>query len=152
MGGWLRTRAGRAVRNETGIDFKTLRRRFRKVKFRKTADGGIGGAWVGLNPVDLKYLSPTQDNAGVTAGPSGHRRDYKSAFMGPRPGVEASKLNGRVFKRAGRARLPIKKQGHDIEAEGEKAIKSNVMEYHLFERQFYTVFERELKWRTSTLN
>lgn len=151
MGRWLRTRAGRAVRQETGIDFKLLRKRFRAVKFKKTPNGGIGGAWIGLNPIDLKNLAPVQDASGVAAGPSGKRRDYQGAFMGPRPGVTASKLKGRVFKRAGSSRLPIKKQEYDIQAEGEKAIQSDVMEYHKFEMQFFTVFERELKWRTSTL-
>ena len=33
---------------------------------------------------------------------------YKSAFMGPRPGLQSTKLKGAVVQRVGKARMPIK--------------------------------------------
>ncbi|WP_441253605.1 hypothetical protein [Bradyrhizobium sp. 613_E4_N2_2] len=150
MGQWLRTRAGRSIRAETGMNNKILGRRFRALKFKTKPDGGIGGVWIGLNPVDLGLLSPVQGMGGVAAGPMGKGRAYEHAFMGKRPGEITAKFKGGVFRRTSKKRLPIERLGYDIDDEGRKALESDVMELNEFENQFFRVFERELKWRTQT--
>lgn len=56
----------------------------------------------------LKRFKPTQNAAGVTYKMR-QRHTALGAFMGPRPRKKAGKLNGHVFKRVGKARLPITK-------------------------------------------
>ena len=57
----------------------------------------------------LKRFKPTQTPAGVTYTMRGQKKTTIGAFMGPRPRKKATKLNGHVFKRIGKARLPITK-------------------------------------------
>ena len=56
----------------------------------------------------VKRFKPTQNSAGVTYKLR-QRHTALGAFMGPRPRKKAAKLNGHVFKRVGKARLPITK-------------------------------------------
>lgn len=148
MSSWLRVRAGRAIRAETKLRAELLRKRLKNIKLKYAGDGTIGGVWIGLNPIDLKYLMPEQDGLGVTAGPSGAHESYEGAFMGPRPGTLASKLRGGVYARKGKARLPIVRLGMPIQDKANKALEASVFEG--FEEQFMKVFEREMKWRTQT--
>lgn len=148
MSNWLRTRAGRAIRKETGLKMDHLRRRLKAIKLKNAPNGAAGGLWIGLNAVDLKYLKPEQDGLGVSAGPPGRSRSYEGAFMGGKPGKVARKLNGRVFVRKGRERMPIKKVGLDIEDDANRALDTEVMEWAKFEAQFFKVLEHELRWRT----
>lgn len=150
MGRWLRVRAGRAIREETQLKAEHLRKRLKAMKVKVTSNGAYGGVWIGLNPIDLKYLFPEQDGLGVSAGPPGRSQSYEGAFMGPRPGSLAPKLRGHVFKRTGKARTPIERQAFDIMSSAEKGLDKNI--FKGFEEQFYKVFERELKWRMQTQN
>lgn len=145
MAGWLRTRAGRVIRKETLLKHEHIRRRLKSIRVRVRGNGVTGGVWIGLNDIDLAGLTPEQDDFGVSAGPPGRSRSYENAFMGPRPGVLASKLNGGVFKRMTARRLPIERLGMPIKSDAEKALDSDV--FKGFEEQFYKVFEHELKWR-----
>jgi hypothetical protein len=57
----------------------------------------------------LKRFKPVQNKAGVRVKISRRRGSIvvPHAFMGPKPGQTAPKLNGHVFKREGKARKPI---------------------------------------------
>ena len=145
MAGWLRTRAGRVIRKETLLKHEQIRRRLKSIRVKVRANGVTGGVWIGLNEIDLAGLTPEQDGFGVSAGPPGRSRSYENAFMGPRPGVLASKLNGGVFRRTTAKRLPLERLGMPIKSDAEKALDSDV--FKGFEDQFYKVFEHELKWR-----
>lgn len=59
----------------------------------------------------LQYFKARQTKAGVTykISKKGGRGVVLGAFMGPSPSVLAPKLHGGVFKRSGKARLPIVK-------------------------------------------
>lgn len=60
----------------------------------------------------LQYFKARQTNKGVTykiSKKTSNRGLVLGAFMGPSPGVLAPKLHGGVFKRLGKARLPIVK-------------------------------------------
>ena len=61
--------------------------------------------------VPLKDFGARQVRAGVSyrVSKGGSRKLATSAFMGPKPGVKAPRLNGHVFKRKGPGRLPIVK-------------------------------------------
>lgn len=144
MSSWLKTRAARVVSKELKLKVSGIRKRMKNIKFKPSSDGGAGGVWIGLNPIDLKYLSAVQDSRGVTVRKQGI--SIKGAFMGPRPGVKSEKYRGVVFKRKGRQRLPIEKQEWEIKKRAEDALDDNV--FAGFEAQFYKVFERELKWRS----
>ncbi len=56
----------------------------------------------------LKRFTPTQNAVGVTYKMR-QRKTALGAFMGGAPRKKAAKLNGHVFKRIGKARLPITK-------------------------------------------
>lgn len=149
MSTWLRVRAGRAIRQATGLKMSQLRTRLKRLKVKSVqSDGALGGVWIGLNEIDLSRLSPEQDSFGVSAGPSGKSRSYEGAFMGPRPGVIAKKLRGGAFVRKSRARMPITRIGMPIREESERALEGQVFDG--FEAQFYKTFEHELKWQTRT--
>lgn len=148
MARWIRVRAGRVIRKETMLKQEHLRRRLKSMKVKISQDGATGGVWIGLNEIDLSRLNPEQDGFGVSAGPPGRSQSYEGAFMGPRPGVKATKLRGGVFVRRGRKRLPLERVGMPIKSEAEKALESDVFDG--FEQQFYKVFEHELQWRMQT--
>ncbi len=57
----------------------------------------------------LRYFKPTQLSKGTKASPWGSRKLFEHAFMGPRPGLLASRLKGNVFVRSSDRRLPIRK-------------------------------------------
>lgn len=56
----------------------------------------------------MKDFKPAQGGKGTRAGPWAKRRMFKGAFMGPKPGAMARKLNGNVFHRAGAPRQMTK--------------------------------------------
>lgn len=59
----------------------------------------------------LQYFGARQNKGGVKykVSKKGKSTFIAGAFMGPRPGVLAAKLNGGVFKRVGKERKPIAK-------------------------------------------
>lgn len=59
--------------------------------------------------LSLRYFSPSQKKAGTSAKVWGRRQMFNRAFMGPKPGAIAMKLNGNVFHRLSAERLPIEK-------------------------------------------
>lgn len=145
MSSWLRTRATRALSSELQIKQKVLRFRLKNIKLRQSPDGAAGGVWLGLNDLDFVHLGGAkQDRRGVEY----KGRSFGGAFLGPKPGEVAGKLRGRAFKRKGSDRLPIEKVGLPIKDEADQALESEVMEWGLFEAQFFKVLERELRWRT----
>jgi len=146
MSAWLRTRTSRTLSQELRLKYSTVRHRIKAIRFKQSANGGAGGVWIGLNPLDLKFVGvPVQNERGVTLR---GRASFPHAFLGPRPGVKASKLNGNAFKRTGKDRLPIEKMGLEVKADADQAIESKAMDFAAFEKQFYKTFEHELKWQT----
>lgn len=57
----------------------------------------------------LRHFSARQDKRGTSykIGKNGGRKRVDGAFQGPKPGVMRVKWKGNVFKRVGKARLPI---------------------------------------------
>lgn len=134
MASWLRTRSVRGLSKALEVQQKVLRRRLKTFRAVLSTDGGSITVWYGLNPISLISLGARQTRRGVTAGR--HKR----------PGAFIAK--GQVFKRKGKSRLPLVKQELDIKDKSETYIEDNVLGDIEFERQFFTVFERELRWRT----
>lgn len=139
MASWLRTRSVRGLSKELEIQQKVLRRRLKAFRLKKSADGANITVWYGLDPVALIYLGARQTSSGVTAG----RHKRKSAFI-----AKGSNGNKQVFKRRGKARLPIDKQVLDINNKAETFLEDRLIGSSEFETYFMTVLERELKWRT----
>lgn len=139
MASWLRTRSVRGLSKELAIQQKVIRRRLKSFRLKKGTDGSSITVWYGLDPVAMIYLGARQTKKGVTAGK--HRRD--SAFI-------AKGANGgrQVFKRQGKARLPIDKQVLDVNDKAETFLEDKLIGAAEFEAQFFRTFERELKWRT----
>lgn len=147
MAGWIRVRAGKAVRKETKLKADVLRRRLKNIKIKTSKDYVNGGVWIGYNPIDISRMPyAEQDEVGVVSGNgSGQAKYFDGAFMGPKPGVKSRKLRGGAFVRKGKKRNPIERVGYDIAKEVEKALDDDI--FKGFEAQFYKIFEADLKWR-----
>ncbi len=140
MAAWVRTRSMKGMSKALQIQQKIIRRRLKAVKFRDTPDGGAAKVWFGLNPVGMIYLGAKQTSSGVSAQGG---RQVKGAF------IAQGKGGGRqVFKRVGKARLPIQKQTAKIQQPSEQYIEKGVLTSAEFEAQFWKTFEHELKWQT----
>lgn len=86
----------------------------RPIKIKSTATPEKISATVTVQyeaQLGLQYFGAKQNKTGVSykIPKRGGRTLVKGAFMGPRPGVLAPRLNGGVFIRVGASRLPIRK-------------------------------------------
>jgi hypothetical protein len=142
MAAWVRTRSARGLSGELAIQQKIVRRRIKSARLQRQGDGASVKVWYGLNPISLIWLNPRQSGAGVKAAGG---RFVDSGF------IANGKRGGRqVFKRKGKARLPIEKQRAEIEPKAAGFLESRVLKAAEFEAQFFKTFEHELKWRTQT--
>jgi hypothetical protein len=91
--------------------------------------------WFGLNPVSLIHFHAKQTAKGVTAD----GETYAGAFI----------QKGQVFKRVGKARLPIVKLTKDISAQGEEVMRK-LGDREIFMKKFAETFEHEMKWQTKS--
>lgn len=145
MASWLRTRAVKGLSAELKLQQKILRYRLRQYRLRgRVSISGVDGAakvWFGLNDIPLARLKPKQTKEGVTAMGG---RSVKGAFI--------ANMFGRpqVLKRVGKARFPLQVQKAEIATASTKYIDHDLVANIEFDRKFLEIFERELKWRTST--
>lgn len=136
---WTRTRSARELSKRLAVQQKVLRPRIRTRRLRRTARGMEAGVWYGLNPVALIRLGARQTQTGVSAR---GRRRVEGAFI-----ARASGGGQQVFKRKGRARLPIAVQVADIEARAADYLEHDLVDSRDVELQFRRVFEHEIQWR-----
>lgn len=138
MSSWARTRSAKGLSPELALQQKVIRRRLRTRKPKATNDGARAGVWYGLAPVSLIHLGARQTKAGVRAQ---RGRFVRSGFItrGRRGGEQ-------VFKRRGRARLPIERQREQIALPAKKFVRGMVKERE-FEARFLKIFKHELTWR-----
>lgn len=105
-----RTRMVRAVVGQTGLKYRTIR------KALKLETAGAGNLSAGIHSkggdVSLKFFSARETQSGVSAAPRNQRQVFKGTFQkgGLFPSRVALRLGGHVYKRAGKARLPIARQ------------------------------------------
>lgn len=142
MAAWLRVRSVKGLSKSLEIQQKIVRRRLKTVKFKETADGGVAKVWYGLNPVAMIYLGAKKAPGGVSA--SGNRF-VKGAFIAKGRGKSTSM---QVFKRVGKARLPLQREEAAIQKTASDYLEGGVLKNAEFEAQFWKTFEHELKWRT----
>ncbi|WP_125334407.1 hypothetical protein [Brucella anthropi] len=109
-GGRAFVQVKRALRIQTSIPSAAINR---GVRTRRASAKGLDTlefAIIGTGrPLSLKYFKPRQFKTGTKATVWGRRQSFSGAFMGPRPGVLAPKLNGNVFHRTGSDRFPIER-------------------------------------------
>lgn len=91
-----------------------------------------GKVWFGFNPISAGRLDPQQTSSGVTA--DGFQ--FPGAFV-------VDSLEGNVFKRRGRGRLPIDKQEVTIAEKAEIEVRQ--IASHVGE-QFMKSFKNQLQW------
>lgn len=139
MAAWLRTRSMRGLSKELELQQRILRRRLKAAKLRVSGGGSEITVWFGLNPVGLVYLQAKQGSSGVAAAGG---RFVKSAFIAKTPGG-----GSQVFKRMGRARLPVAAQAADVQQPAENYIAHDALGAQ-FDAQFWKTFEHELQWQT----
>jgi hypothetical protein len=139
MAAWLRSKSVKGLSAELQIQQKVLRRRLRAFRISRHPNGGQITVWYGLDPIALIYLGARQTRAGVSAMGG---RFVQSGFIAPTQGGR------QVFKRRGKARLPIDKQRAEIEDKANTYIEDQLLGTEEFEARFFTIFERELTWRT----
>lgn len=142
MANWLRAQSIKGLSKELRVRQGILRGRLRTFRLDRRGDEQGMKLWYGLDPVSYARLgAPRQTAAGVKV--AGHF--IAGAFV-------ARQKNGAlaVFKRKGRARLPLVKQYLDIVAPAEAYIEDRLLGTAAFEAQFFKLFEHELQWRTRT--
>jgi hypothetical protein len=120
------------------------------IKIKKTATAQTP---VGVVSIDretragLQHFAARQNARGVSykISKQGGRKLVAGAFMGPRPGVLAPKLNGGVFKRVGKSRQPIVKL-YGVSPYGAYA-KNNMSkaEVEFINKSLMTEMERRIK-------
>jgi hypothetical protein len=94
----IKTKIVRKVSAETQIPQKAIRPRVKIVKAKATNLNAR--VWVGLNRITAKSAGAKPSGDGYSVGPY----SWKNAFS-------SAKLNGGIYERKGRARLPIKSAG-----------------------------------------
>lgn len=107
----VRSNVSKQVREELAAPAKDIAK---VLKVKSRAKASSLGATVQLDEekrLSLKSFGARQTRAGVTykTSPKEGRKRVDGAFMGPRPGVIAQKLNGHAYKRRGQSRKPIVK-------------------------------------------
>lgn len=152
MARWMRTQSVRGLSKKLQVQQKLIRSRLRNFNMRSTSDGDFSiKIWYGLNPIDFMYLNPRKTSKGVKA----KKREIEGGFIAPVRG------GNKVFKRVGQKRRmtrgnyigqirqPIEKQYAPIADEAQIYIEDEVIGTDEFEKEFFKIFERELRWRTS---
>lgn len=126
---WANAEALKQLPQVTGIRANIIAGRI-----RMEISDDSGRVWIGLNPIDAKRLHPMQTEDGVSADGF----DFPSAFI-----VES--LNGHVFQRVGRDRLPIRKL--DVSIDQKAAVAVNQIANQVRDK-FNQEFKRQLSWLT----
>lgn len=132
MARWLQTRTTKGLSAELQIKQKIIRRRLKKTSIVSTANGYAIKLWYGLNDISLIHLGARETKKGVTAG----KHKVSGAFI----------AKGQVFKRTGKARLPIEKQVVIIQKQANDYLEGAISQRD-FDTQFFKTFEHELKWQ-----
>lgn len=110
-GNKARTQMIRSLTAQTGLKRKTIVKALKKRSASPASPVYVISSKGG--DISLKYFWARETSKGVTAAPWGKRKLYPSTFIkgGRFPErVDLPKLNGHVFKRRGKNRLPIAKQ------------------------------------------
>lgn len=137
MAKWTKTRSVRGLAKDLQIPQKIIRRRVRILKKR----GSSISIFYGQNPAAMIYLNPKKTATGVTAA----GREVAGAFI-----AKGSHSGRQVFKRVGKARLPIAGQEVVMKETSDRYLENEFIDSAEFAAQFYKVFEHELQWQTRT--
>ena len=135
----------RGLSQHLAVQQKVIRRRLKSFRLQRKAGGSEITVWYGLDPIALIYLKAKQNKR-----PGGGVRAYGGRFV--KSAFIAAGKNGKeqVFKRRGKARLPVDKQRADIEDKAGTYIEDQLVGTAEFEARFFKTFEHELQWRTRT--
>lgn len=105
-----RTAMIRSLTAQTGLKRKTIVKALKQV-----GRAGAGSPAYVIRSrggdISLRYFAARETRPGVTAAPWGKRRLYPGTFIkgGRFPNRVALSLNGQVFRRSGKSKLPIQK-------------------------------------------
>lgn len=141
---YLHRIAMRTLSTELKLSIQLLKNRIKK--YRMPAVGGMGRMKIffGLNSIPLHKLSPVQQSGGVKAEPT----FAKSAFMAKLK--KGSSFTG-VYKRKGKARLPVEAQHYQIDLKAAEAVEdmADVAAFQGWHNVYIQEFERNLIWRSN---
>ena len=135
---WVKSRSIKELSSELRIQQKIIRRRVRAVKPRNDSKGLKARIWYGVAPVAMINLGARQTSLGVRAQQG---RFVRSAF------ISAGRKGAQVFKRKGRARLPIERQREEI-ASPAGHVTSKMIRGTEVDDRFQRALSHELKWRS----
>jgi hypothetical protein len=139
---WLRARSVRGLSAELKIQQKIVRRRLKTFKLTRKGENQAITVWYGLDPIAFIYLgTPKKTATGVRVG----NFEIPGGFV-----ARGANGNLQVFKRIGSARLPLAKQSLDVQDDAQTYIEDRLLGAGDFEAQFFTIFDRELRWQTKT--
>lgn len=144
MSQWLSAKSLRGLSAALAVQPKVLRRRLKRFRLTPSGGGGEVRLWYGLDPIALVYLKPRKRAAGVSAMGG---RYAPGGFIARASGKGGGGKGQQVFKRTGKARLPIEKVDADIQIPAQKWLEDELLGGGEFENRFMSIYERELKWR-----
>jgi hypothetical protein len=149
MARWLTAKSIRELSAHLKLPRKEMKRRLRTFRLSRTAGGKGVRVWYGLDPIGMIHLGAAEERrkgGGVTA--YGDRFE-KDAFIAKgragNGGTAAS--NRQVFKRKGRARLPLQKVTVALGDPAQTYIEDHLLGGSVFMDRFFKTFEHELTWR-----
>lgn len=135
---WASTRVRRAVAAKLNVPQKAIKNRF---KMRQPGGRAMSGAiWIGLDPINPIYANARETRSGVRAAGG---RTWGGAFIARGRGGTGL----RVFKRQGKARLPLDTIRISVADEVNAAIKGTLLRG--IEDFFVRTFTHEVQWRMS---
>lgn len=131
---WVKGQTAKQVSAEMHIAQKLVRQRL--CFFLHSADKGK--VWLGLNAIEAHRLgNPRQTRRGVSVGR--HRFDKAWIYRSKR----GSKSDGKVYRRVGKARMPIEGVKLDWADKGEAAFRKAAAE---IEARLMVLLEQEVKY------
>lgn len=137
--GTLRKMSEKGFQKELELrTIKTIRKRLKTIKLRRTADGQTVGLWYGLNDMAISQFKGRP--AKTTTGASFRGVQFPGGFTG-----RNSRGQPTIFKRQSRARLPIEEQALPIKDKMDVFIEDHI--FVEVEQIFWKHFIADLKAR-----
>lgn len=137
----LRKMSATGLKNELQLrTLGVLRKRLKTIRIRGRADGV--GLWYGLNDMPVSALKGRPRN--TKTGAKKNNVEFEGGFVGKTKAGKAT-----IFKRAGKARLPIREQTMGIKDRADVFIEDEI--FTEVERIFWHHYEQDIRRRVKYL-
>lgn len=145
---WLKSNIAKEVKKAANVPAAAMKKRM-YVSPRTHKEKKSVVLWLGLDPMSARSLRAKQTKSNVVVPIKG-KPTYKAAFQTPKRSQQGSSTNNQFFRRLGRKAYPIEVIKIDIDQYIDSSLLERVL--RAGEKQFYKVFEHNLKWQISKSN